>query len=320
MMMTVLIGLAGGLCSAMMFASIASGSIAALVLFYLSPLPLMVLSLGWGSFTGVIGGVFAALGLGLMFGLPYLLAFAITVVAPALWLGYLALLARPAEQTHPMQEQPALDWYPVGRILTWIAGFASVTTITALLTLGADEASINEALRRALARLISSGAADQNTAVADRLIDALVLFAPSAAAMIAMATLALNLWLAAKVTATSQRLKRPWPDLRATELPRPILIALAIVLAACLTGGLSAMFARIVSSSLLLAYGMVGFAVLHTVTQAVTGRTFILSGMYAATLFIGWPVIGAIVLGLADAVFGIRRHYWQKQNKFPTAT
>src|ERR1700742_1476167 len=97
-MMTVLIGLAGGLCSAMMFASIASGSLAALVLFYLSPLPLMVLSLGWGSLTGVIGGVVAALGLGLMFGLPYLLAFAITVVAPALWLGYLALLARPTEQ------------------------------------------------------------------------------------------------------------------------------------------------------------------------------------------------------------------------------
>ncbi|MBY0381721.1 MAG: YybS family protein [Xanthobacteraceae bacterium] len=319
MMMTILIGLAGGLCSATMFASIASGSFAALFLFYLSPLPLMVLALGWGSLTGLVGGVVAALGLGMLFGVPYLFAFAITVAAPALWLGHLALLARPAEQAASMQQQ-ALDWYPVGRVLAWIACFASVTTSAALLTLGSDEASINDALRRALSRLIVSGVSDQNNAVADRLVDALVLFAPSAATMIAMATLTLNLWLAAKVTATSQQLKRPWPDLRAIELPRPVLVALGIALAACFTGGLLAMCARIVSSSLLLAYGMVGFAVLHTITQAVAGRAFILSGMYAATLFIGWPMLGAILLGLADALFGIRQRYWQRQNKFPSTT
>jgi len=320
MMMTVLIGLAGGLCSAMMFASIASGSLASLALFYLSPLPLMVLSLGWGSFVGVVGGISAAVGLGLFFGLPYFLAFTITVVAPALWLGYLALLARPSEPAQTMQREATLDWYPVGRILTWTAGFASVTTMAALLTLGTDETSINGALRRALSRLIAGGVSDQNSAVADRLVDALVLFAPSAATMIAMVTLTLNLWLAAKITSTSQRLKRPWPDLRTIELPRPILIVLGLALAACLTGGLVAMCARIVSSSLLLAYGMVGFAVLHTVTMAVAGRSFILSGMYAVTLFIGWPVLGAMLLGLADAIFGIRQRYWQKQNKFPTST
>jgi hypothetical protein len=71
---------------------------------------------------------------------------------------------------------------------------------------------------------------------------------------------------------------------------------------------------------LLLAYGMVGFAVLHTITQAMAGRAFILGGVYAATLFIGWPMLGAVVLGLADAAFGIRRRYWQKQNKLPNTT
>jgi hypothetical protein len=64
---------------------------------------------------------------------------------------------------------------------------------------------------------------------------------------------------------------------------------------------------------------MTGFAVLHTVSQTLAGRSFMLSGIYALTAFIGWPLAGAIVLGLADAVFGIRKRYWRKQDGLPNA-
>ena len=43
-----------------------------------------------------------------------------------------------------------LEWYPVGRILLWVAGFAVLTTMAALLTLGTDADTINSALRRGL--------------------------------------------------------------------------------------------------------------------------------------------------------------------------
>ena len=43
-----LIALAAGSASALMFASIVSGALIALLLFYLAPLPLMVAALGWG--------------------------------------------------------------------------------------------------------------------------------------------------------------------------------------------------------------------------------------------------------------------------------
>lgn len=319
MTMTILIALAAGLASATMFASIASGAFISLLLFYLAPLPLMVIALGWGWLAGLIGAVVAAAGLGALFGFPYMLAFAVTVALPALWLGHLALLARPHGGDAPAPA-PTLDWYPVGRILMWIAAFASITTVAAMLTLGTDETTINAALRQGLTRLISASLSGEDVATTDRALDALVALAPSAATMIAMLTLTLNLWLAARVTATSQRLRRPWPDLRITELPRPVLAALGAALALCLVGGLVTMCAKIVSSSLLLAYGMVGFAVLHTITQAVAGRAFVLGAIYAATLFIGWPMLGAVVLGLADAAFGIRRRYWQKQNKLPNTT
>src|ERR1700754_3088109 len=111
MMTTILIALAAGSASALMFASIISGALISLVLFYLSPLPLMVTALGWGPLAATIGGIAAASGLGLMFGLPYCAAFAITVALPACWLGHLALLGRPVANATPgpATAAPALE-------------------------------------------------------------------------------------------------------------------------------------------------------------------------------------------------------------------
>jgi len=50
-----LIALAAGAASALMFASIISGALFSLVLFYLAPLPLMVAAIGWGPMWAGIG-------------------------------------------------------------------------------------------------------------------------------------------------------------------------------------------------------------------------------------------------------------------------
>jgi hypothetical protein len=319
MIAIILIGLAAGCASALMFASIISGALMSLVLFYLAPLPLMVAALGWGSATALIGGVIAALGLGFIFGFPYTAAFALTVALPACWLGHLTLLARPVSSDPQLANlSPALDWYPTGRILAWTALFASITTISALLTLGTDADTITGALRRGLLRIMGTRGAPSGEA--DRVVDALVAIAPGAATIIAMMTLTLNLWLAAKITTTSGLMTRPWPDLRTTTLPGMILIALLVAVVLCFVGGLLAMVAQIVSSALLMAYAVTGFAVLHTVTQAFSGRAFVLGAAYAATLFIGWPLLGMISLGLADAVFGIRQAYWTRRGPPPMPT
>ena len=323
MLVEILISLVAGLASAMMFASLASGAMISLALFYLAPLPLMVVALGWGSRTGLIGGIAAVIGLGVFISPIYMLAYAGMVALPALWLGHLALLARAADADASNGYTPSttLDWYPVGRLLVWTAGFAALTTTGALLTLGTDEATIKAVMRQSLTHvsdLANQGGLPPNP-TRDAVIDALVSIAPAAAALVAMLTLTVNLWLAAKIARTSQLLKRPWPDLRTTELPQPVLAALAIALILCFFGGLTSLVAKIVSAALLLAYGMTGFAVLHTVSQSMAGRSFMLGGLYALTLFIGWPLLGAIVLGLADAAFGIRRRYWRKQGGLPDA-
>jgi hypothetical protein len=207
---------------------------------------------------------------------------------------------------------PALEWYPVGRILLWISGFAALTTMAALLTLGTDAAAIAGAMRRGLLRIMGPRDA-ASTGETEQWVDALVTIAPAAAAIVAMMTLTLNLWLAARIAATSGRLHRPWPDLKSADLPPMTLAALCVAIAFCFTGGLLAILAQIVTAALMMAYALTGFAVLHTLTLALKSRALWLSGTYAIVVVFGWPVLAIVVLGLADAVFGIRQRYLQSR-------
>ena len=313
MMTIVLIALAAGCASALMFASIISGALISLLLFYLAPLPLMVAAMGWGPLSAIIGGIGAAIGLGAIFGLPYCLAFVVMVALPACWLGHLALLGRPltngiSSSNGGSPVAPDLEWYPVGRILLWITCFVALTTTAALLTLGTDADTVTGTMRRGLLHIFGSGDAAY-TGEIEPFINALVALAPAAAAIVAMLTLTLNLWLAAKITATSGRLHRPWPDLKSTALPPVTLVILFVAIAGCFIGGLPAILALIVATALIMAYAFTGFAVLHTLTLALKSRALWLSCAYAVVIVFSWPVLVIAALGLADAVFGFRQRY-----------
>jgi hypothetical protein len=317
MIVTLLIAMAAGCAAALMFASIVSGALISVLLFYLAPLPLMVAALVWGPLSATVGGIAAAIGLGAIFGLPYCIAFAVTVALPAWWLGHLALLGRPIASTAASGNGaspvgPVLEWYPVGRILLWLSGFAALTTTAALLTLGTDAVAIGGSLRRGLLLILGPHDAD-TTGETEQWIDALVAIAPAAAAIVAMMTLTLNLWLAARITATSGQLHRPWPDLKGAALPPMTLAALCLAIAFCFAGGLPAMLAQIAAAVLMMAYALTGFAVLHTLTLALKSRALWLGCSYAVVIVFVWPVLAMVLLGLADAIFGFRQRYLQRR-------
>jgi len=306
MIATISIALAAGLASALMFASITSGAPISLLLINLAPLPLMVVGLVWGRLGAAVGGIAAMVVIASLFGLPYCLAFVVASALPAWWLGHLVLLSRPiAKDVGSASPDRALEWYPVGRILLWIVIFATVITAATLLTMGSDGPTIQNTIRKGWLDLLEAAGLTLN----DSTMDALVMIAPIGAEIAAVVMLTLNLWLAAKIAATSGRLQRPWPDLKNTALPTITIAALAATVALCFSGGLLAILAQILAAGLSIAYAMTGFAVLHTLTLAMKSRALWLGCVYAIVAGFAWALLAIALLGLADAVFGLRQRY-----------
>jgi hypothetical protein len=310
------IALAAGAASALMFASIISGALISFALFYLAPLPLMVAAMAWGPMCAAIGGIAAAICLGAVVSFPYCIAFAVAVALPAWWLGHLALLGRPAEGAPPTEANPAaaqaLEWYPVGRLLIWVASLAALITAIALLTLGTDASTITTTLQRALSRILSSADPSASGDI-EPWVDAMIRIVPAAAAMFATLTLSLNLWLAGKIAATSSLLRRPWPDLEAIALPPMTLAALFAAIGLSFVGGLLGIFAAIATATLMMAYALTGFAVLHTLTRPLRSRPLWLGSAYALVLLFIWPILAMAALGLAETVFGLRQRFARRR-------
>jgi len=189
-----------------------------------------VIALGWGPLSATIASAAATFALAAIFGIPHGIGYVIGVALPSWWLGHLALLGRPVASSGNGAAAPDIEWYPVGRILVWIAGFASLTTFCALLTLGTDATAILAAMKQGLLRILEV----RGTAGDEKLLDALVTIMPACGVIGIMITLTINLWLTGKITAMSGRLRRPWPDLKTAALPKAALAALCVATACSL--------------------------------------------------------------------------------------
>jgi Predicted membrane protein (DUF2232) len=305
MLQIVLVGLGAGAAAALLFASVASGSLLATLLFYLAPLPILIAALGWSHWAGLIASLTAAAGLGATLGLYFFSAFLVGVGLPAWWLSYLALLARPVGANGSM----TIEWYPVGRLVLWAAIVGAVLVIVAIPNFGTDKESFEAGLRAAFERAIeiqSRPGSPASGADRERLIDILVAAIPPAAAVLATLINVFNLWFAGRVVRVSGRLRRPWPDLSALALPSTTLGVLALAIAGAFLPDLPGIVCRIVAASLFMAYAVLGFAVLHALTRGLSFRAILLIAAYSTVIVLGWPVLAASFLGLAEAAFNIR--------------
>ncbi len=313
MIANIAIAIAAGCASALMYASVISRVRVSLALLYLAPLPLMVAAIGWGPLAGAIGGIAAASGIALLFGFPYAISYVLMAALPAWWLSHLIMLGRPVAHADPAGNgaapaAPAMEWYPTGRLLLWIAGFGFLTTMVALLPLGTDAVQVAATMREGLLAALKARGLEASGDM-ERIVNLLVAAVPAFMVMGIMKMLTVNLWLAGKIAATSGRFNRAWPDVRSTTLPPMTMVALCVALAFSFSGGLFALVAQVASSALLMAYALTGFAVLHTLTLASPGRGVWLGIIYVIMLALIWPVLAMVILGLADAMFGFRERF-----------
>jgi hypothetical protein len=297
MIQLVLVGLGAGAAAALLFASVASGSIAAVILFYLAPLPIAIAALGWGHLSGLIAAAVATTVVAVLSGIFFI---AVPVIAfGAWWLGYLALLARPASNGGG----GALEWYPVGRLVLWAALLGTLVVAAAVPNFGTDQESLQAALRKTYERILRDQA----------LIDILVVAVPPAAAVFSTVTNLFNLWLGARIVRISGRLARPWPDLAALSLPPLSAGLLAAAIAGSFLPDLVGVLFGAFAASLLMAFAVLGFAVLHAITRGMGSRAIVLAGVYGLTIVFGWPVLAMSLLGLAEIVLDIRGRVARKR-------
>jgi hypothetical protein len=297
MIQLVLVGLGAGAAAALLFASVASGSIAAVILFYLAPLPIAIAALGWGHLSGLIAAAVATTVVAVLSGIFFL---AVPVIAfGAWWLSYLALLARPAGNGGG----DALEWYSVGRLVLWAALLGTLVVAAAVPNFGTDQESLQAALRKTYERILRDPA----------LIDVLVVAVPPAAAVFSTVTNLFNLWLAARIVKISGRLARPWPDLAALSLPPLTAGLLAAAIAGSFLPDLVGVLFGALAASLLMAFAVLGFAVLHAITRGMGSRAIVLACVYGLTIVFGWPVLAMSLLGLAEILLNIRGRVARKR-------
>ncbi len=329
------IALGSGLAATLLLVGLLrQGTWPAFFLASLSPLPLMIATLGFGHMTG-LGAVAIAvltfvalmtaaaapqngfLDAGLTAGLGGLV-FAACQGLPAWWLAHLAGLNRsdPALPWSARRNETgkARDYFPLGGIVLQAAliGFAIVAFATLAVSLGRVnfDTSIDQAAAKIAPFLVQALGPYQLPSGVDPLsLARLVIRAmPPLTASTIFVALLFNLWLAARIVQVSKRLTRPWPDIaHELRVPRLLGVAFALTAGLCLLGGIAGMIASEATAVLAILFALQGLCVIHDLSRGAKYRGVMLCALYVMlALLMPWPLVAFMLVGLIEAGFGLR--------------
>lgn len=331
------VGAGAGLVAALLFGVLLKGSLVAILLSLLVPLPILIVGLGWSYRAAIAAAVTGALALALILSPYFGLAFAGLLALPAAWLAYLALLGRAgADGTQ--------EWYPTGRLLAWVAGTAALAFVAPVAVTSPSYDAFNShvsAVSRAFVQLqvkrgrlpplaataensepkdstpqVPSDEAPRPGAPgevklddrAEQVVGALTLVFPAAIAQLLTILFTFYLWAAARIVQISGRLLRPWPDLPSTMMPRSTLLVFAAALTLAMVPGYPGALGIALIGAFSAAFALQGLAAFHDRSRGRPGRFALLAGLYVL-LFLtqGVAMLALILFGIADTALDRRR-------------
>jgi hypothetical protein len=299
-------GIGAGLVSALLFAVVITGSPLAMLLSYAAPLPVFIAALGWRHRAGLVAAIAGALAIAVALRFQAGLAFAIGIALPAWGIAFLALLGR-------TDEAGRTEWYPLGRLLLWIAGTSALVTLVGAMAIAGDHEAYRNAMERSITAVLSGSAPGlpaPNLPTGLTLADvasALATWAPFLAGASFVPMLAANLWMAAKAVALSGRLPRPWPLIPALKLPREALFVTGSALLLAFLPGFPGFFGMAILGAMASAYLLNGLAGIHEFALGKPMRGLILMGLYASLFIAGTVLIPLIALfGFVDCLLRLR--------------
>lgn len=312
-----IIGVGAGIVAAVLFASLTTNTTLAMLLFYVTPLPLLLARLGWGRIAGQLAVVTAVVLVGIIISLKTAVIYGITLALPALLLGYLALLSRSMIPEDPegrsLPNMPSvIEWYPPGHVIAWTAVMAGTLVATALLVIGGSAEAYQQGVRRAFEEVIlpqlQSAGVPVDPVRSERYIATISrLLLPAVAATAWMTVLLLNLWLAARSVSISGMLPRPWPSFAALEYPSVMTVGFVASVGVALLPGMPGIMAMAFVGAFGLAFLLLGLVVLHQLVAGSPFRALLLAAIYLAILVIDWVALIIALIGLAEPLFELRQ-------------
>jgi hypothetical protein len=313
-----LIGLGAGIVAAVLFASLANNSALALLLFYLTPLPLLLAGIGWGVRAGVLSVLTSTALLGLLLSPQSALEYGAYIGLPGIVVSYLTGLHREtgiASAAAAPGDAGQIEWYPIGRIIAWTTIMAGVLYGGTVL-FGAQEMEANRLTIRALLKNFAEQDPSfyRNTGLAHRDLDQLAhlgafYLIPFFKPMFWLLVMVGNLWLAIRSAAISGLLARPTPDFFQIAYPPFVLTGFGIaVAAAALAPGVAGTIAITFLGAFYSAYLILGSVVAHVLWSSSPLKPLFAVLLYAG-LILAHGIVGPCIalLGLAETVLHLRR-------------
>lgn len=311
------LGLGAGFVAAMLFASIGTASLPAVALMYLSPLPIMIVGLGWHQLVALLALSTGAIAVGVLVSPQASLAFALGPALAAWVLAYLAAVPqRPAQPEGPGPS--LLRWRPAGHLLLWLGLAGSLMAASALFaTTGGDYASYVDLLQRATSAIlrremeVGRGAPLPPTVgglPSGDVVGLIVGLAPALLAALLTVILTVDLWLAGRAVAISGRLPRIWPDAPGAKMPLAALGCLVGATLLALRQGFAGVAGTALVGGMLMVFALQGLALMHFATRNRPGRGLILSLAYVLMVILGYALLPLFaLLGMADTALPLRR-------------
>lgn len=299
---SLLIAIVAGTTSVVLLAAGLAGTVLALPLMVLSPLPIAIAGLGWGSLAGLVAAIIGSSLLSVVFVGFSGVFFAIIIALPMAYLAHLIGLSR--------QDDPALpeEWFPVGDVLFRAIIIGGIVVGSVLIVSGFDISEVTAAAHSSFDDALKTLDPRARDAML-KAIDFQVRLTPYSMAMVWLLVVWLNLWLAIKVAKTSDRLRRPSFRLRDADLPLYTLAlfgaGIVISFIPAPLGFAGAAFVGIIAMALII----LGFNTLHVITARNPLRGMLLTFVYFGTILIGLPAIAIFLIGLLDLVFKLRNRY-----------
>jgi hypothetical protein len=275
------IGIAAGVVAAILSVGSVVQNALSIVLFMLSPLPILLAGLGWGPVAAVISVIACALSIAGVAGNTPALIISVTTTIPAAIGAYLGGMAR--------VDQGRSEWFPIGNILLVLAITVATGFVISGLAIGYNAEFVEQFSKEFVKQIASTNTElAANPAATQEFVNFLMAsipyLQPASWLMIVMA----NLWLALLIARRSGLFNRPkdsWPD--ALHLPPYALALLALaILGAWFSSSLGTAIAAF-AGALGMAFTMTGFAYLHAQTRGKPWRPAALWVSYVATITFG---------------------------------